>query len=91
MATCRVTGQESAEAIVGAGRCRQRTGKWKQAGKEPGSLTPPKGQTQNRKGAPMSFHDTTNPSGEVPLKRAPDRPIPEHHLLKRILSRQNME
>jgi hypothetical protein len=39
----------------------------------------------------MSFHDTTNPSGEVALKRAPDRPIPEHHLLKRILSRQNME
>jgi hypothetical protein len=31
MATCRVIGQESAEAIVGAGRCHLRSGNWKQA------------------------------------------------------------
>jgi RNA-directed DNA polymerase len=39
----------------------------------------------------MSFHDTTNPTGGVPMERVTDRPIPEHHLLERILSRENME
>ncbi len=39
----------------------------------------------------MSFHDTLNPTGGVPMERVTDRPIPEHHLLERILSRENME
>jgi len=39
----------------------------------------------------MSFHDTSNPTGGVPMERVIDRPIPEHHLLERILSRENME
>ena len=38
----------------------------------------------------MSFHDTMNPSGAVPVKRVMDQPIPEQHLLERILSQQNM-
>ena len=61
MATCRVTGQESAEAIVGEGRCRRRSGTWKQAGEESASLTPPKGRTQNRAEGPIH---------EVPVAQA---------------------
>lgn len=38
----------------------------------------------------MSFHDTLNPTGEVPVERVMDRPTPEPHLLERILSRENM-
>ena len=32
LVTAAVMRQESAEAIVGVGRCRQRSGNWKQAG-----------------------------------------------------------
>jgi len=39
----------------------------------------------------MSFHDTLNPSGGVPMERVVDQPTPEQHLLERILSRENME
>jgi RNA-directed DNA polymerase len=39
----------------------------------------------------MSFHDTTNPSGGVPMERVVDRSTPEQHLLERILSLENME
>jgi len=39
----------------------------------------------------MSFHDTSNPSGGVPMERVVDRPTPEQHLLERILSSENME
>jgi RNA-directed DNA polymerase len=39
----------------------------------------------------MSFHDTLIPTGGVPMERVTDRPIPEHHLLEQILSRENME
>jgi len=41
-----VMGQKSAKAIVGVGRCRKRSGNWKQARERPGSLTPPKGRTK---------------------------------------------
>ena len=46
MATCRVTGQESAEAIVGAGRCHQRSGNWKQAGIESRKPYPAEGPNE---------------------------------------------
>jgi RNA-directed DNA polymerase len=39
----------------------------------------------------MSFHDTLNPSGEVPMERVVDRSTPEQHLLERILATENME
>jgi RNA-directed DNA polymerase len=39
----------------------------------------------------MSFHDTSNPTGQVPMERVIDRPTPEHHLLERILAKENME
>lgn len=39
----------------------------------------------------MSFHDTTNPSGGVPMERVIDPPTPEQHLLERILTTENME
>lgn len=39
----------------------------------------------------MSFHDTSNPSGKVPMERVVDRSTPEQHLLERILSRENLE
>ncbi len=39
----------------------------------------------------MSFHDTTNPTGGVPMERVIDQPTPEQHLLERILARENME
>ena len=39
----------------------------------------------------MSFHDTPNPKGEVPMERVVDRSTPEQHLLERILSTENME
>jgi RNA-directed DNA polymerase len=39
----------------------------------------------------MSFHDTMNPSGGVPMERVIDPPTPEQHLLERILSTENME
>jgi len=35
LVTTAVMGQESAEAIVGVGRCRKRSGNWKQAGEGP--------------------------------------------------------
>ena len=38
----------------------------------------------------MSFHDTSNPSGGVPMERVVDRSTPEQHLLERILSRENL-
>src|SRR5512137_1871805 len=39
----------------------------------------------------MSFHDTMNPSGGVPMERVVDRSTPEQHLLERILAHENME
>lgn len=39
----------------------------------------------------MSFHNIVNPSGGMPMERVIDQPTPEHHLLERILSRENME
>lgn len=39
----------------------------------------------------MSFHDTLNPSGGVPMERVIDQPTPEQHLLERILAAENME
>jgi len=39
-------GQESAEAIVGAGRCRKRSGNWKQAGEEPRKTYPAEGPNE---------------------------------------------
>ncbi len=39
----------------------------------------------------MSFHDISNPSGEVPMKRVIDQPTPEQHLLERVLATENME
>ena len=39
----------------------------------------------------MSFHDTRNPSGGVPMERVVDRSTPEQHLLERILATENME
>ncbi|ACM19356.1 RNA-directed DNA polymerase and maturase, group II intron origin [Geotalea daltonii FRC-32] len=39
----------------------------------------------------MSFHDTQNLSGGVPMKRVVDPQTPENHLLERILSPENME
>jgi RNA-directed DNA polymerase len=39
----------------------------------------------------MSFQDTLIPPGGVPMERVTDRPIPEHHLLERILSRENLQ
>jgi len=39
----------------------------------------------------MSFHDISNPTGEMPMERVIDQPTPEQHLLERILSRENME
>lgn len=86
------TGQKSAKAIVGVGRrppCDWTAGN--KPGKHPGSLTPPKGRTKNRGGAPMSFHDIENPSGGMPMERVIDQPTPEQHLLEQILSRENME
>jgi RNA-directed DNA polymerase len=38
----------------------------------------------------MSLHDTSNPTGGVSVERVMDRPTPEHHLLERMLSRENM-
>lgn len=38
----------------------------------------------------MSFHDTMNPSGEVPMERVIDQPSAEQHLLERILSHENL-
>ena len=43
LATATVMGQESAEAIVGVGRCRPRSGNWKQAGEEPRKSYPAEG------------------------------------------------
>lgn len=42
-ATVAVRGQESAEAIIGAGRCRKRSGNWKQAGIESRKSYPAEG------------------------------------------------
>ena len=39
----------------------------------------------------MSFHDTLNPTGEVPVERVIYQPTSEQHLLERILSRENLE
>jgi RNA-directed DNA polymerase len=39
----------------------------------------------------MSFHDTKSPTGGVAMERVTDSSFPEHHLLERILSRENME
>lgn len=39
----------------------------------------------------MSFHDISNPPGEMPVKRVIGQPTPEQHLLERILSRENLE
>jgi RNA-directed DNA polymerase len=39
----------------------------------------------------MSFHDTLNPLGGVPMERVVDQLTPEQHLLEQILSRENME
>ncbi|GLI39315.1 group II intron reverse transcriptase/maturase [Geobacter hydrogenophilus] len=39
----------------------------------------------------MSFHDTQNPNGGVPMERVIDQPTPENHLLERILATENME
>ena len=43
LATAVVMGQKSAEAIVGDGRCRPRSGNWKQAGEEPRKPYPAEG------------------------------------------------
>ena len=89
--TAAVMGQKSAKAIVGEGRCRQRSGNWKQARESPGSLTPPKGRTKKRGDASMSLSDIANPNGGMPVQRVIDQPTPEQHLLERILSSENME
>jgi RNA-directed DNA polymerase len=39
----------------------------------------------------MSFHDTMNPTGGMPMERVIDQPSPEQHLLERILATENME
>ncbi|SNB46262.1 group II intron reverse transcriptase/maturase [Geobacter sp. DSM 9736] len=39
----------------------------------------------------MSFHDTVNPNGGVPMERVVEPQTPEQHLLERILSTENME
>jgi len=46
LVTAAVMGQESAEAIVGAGRCHQRSGNWKQAGAEPRKPYPAEGPNE---------------------------------------------
>ena len=46
LVTAAVTGQESAEAIVGEGRCRQRSGNWKQAGEGPRKTYPAEGPNE---------------------------------------------
>lgn len=56
MATCRVTGQESAEAIVGAGRCRQRSGNWQQAGEEPRKPFPAEGPNTEQGRRPQAMN-----------------------------------
>ena len=39
----------------------------------------------------MSFQDTTNPTGGMPMERVIDQQPPERHLLERILATENME
>ena len=55
-----------------------------------GGLTPPKGRTQNREGAPMSSYNAMNPNGEAHMRRVTEQPDPDVNLLERILSRENM-
>jgi len=50
--TAAVMGQESAEAIVGAGRCRQRSGNWKQAGADPRKSYPAEGPNDEEEVSP---------------------------------------
>ncbi len=52
LVTAAVMGQESAEAIVGAGRCRQRSGNWKQAGEEPRKPYPAEGPNDEEEVSP---------------------------------------
>ena len=39
----------------------------------------------------MNSHNTTNPSGGVPMRRVVEPPDPNDHLLEQILSRENMQ
>lgn len=52
LATVAVMEQESAEAIVGAGRCHQRSGNWKQAGEEPRKPYPAEGLNEEEEVSP---------------------------------------
>jgi len=50
--TVAVMGQKSAEAIVGAGRCRKRSGNWKQAGIESRKPYPAEGPNEEEGRSP---------------------------------------
>ncbi len=50
--TVAVMGQKSAEAIVGAGRCHQRSGNWKQAGIESRKPYPAEGPNEEEEVSP---------------------------------------
>jgi hypothetical protein len=52
LATAAVMGQESAEAIVGAGRRRQRSGDWKQADIESRKPYPAEGPNEEEERSP---------------------------------------
>ncbi|MBW2595776.1 MAG: hypothetical protein JRC66_07735 [Deltaproteobacteria bacterium] len=66
VATHRVIGQESAEAIVGVGIHRSWwRGSWKRARRieKLGGLIPPKGQTRSMGNSPYVLRNAMNPTG----------------------------
>src|SRR3990172_696054 len=92
MATCRMTEQESAEAIVGV-TLSQSMG-WLETSPvktKAGKSYPPKGRTQRWGRITMSSHDTINPNGGVYVGHVMDSSNPNEHLLERMLSRENMQ
>ena len=79
MATCRGTGQESAEAIVG---------ERKQAQETPGKTYPAEGPNTEKGRTSMSSHDTKNPHGGVHTGRIVEPFDPNERLLDRILTKE---
>jgi hypothetical protein len=61
LVTVAVMGQESAEAIVGEGRCRQRSGNWKQAGIESRKPYPAEGPNDEEEVSPNELSGHNEP------------------------------
>jgi len=93
MATCRMTKQESAEAIVGA-TLSQAMG-WLETSlvktRESREVLPTEGPNTEKGRITMSSHDTMNPNGGVDMRHVMNQSDPNDHLLERMLSRENMQ